>query len=453
MPCPNLLFILTDQQSASALSCVGTPGLQTPNLDQLAARGVRFERAYCAAPICVPSRTSLFYGRMPSAVLKPGTENIMNSDPALYGVREEFASEQLGLHLQRAGYECVYAGKWHVGRWGPTESLPDGPHPHGFRKLAPIRDAEVAAACREFLAAPRDRAQPLFLVASFDNPHNIHEWSTAQTLPQGNLPEPPARALLPPLPSNFAPATEEPALVRGWRAQHDAQLAYNDDDWRRYRWAYFRLVEQVDRQIGEILTALDANGLTDSTLVVFTSDHGDMQGAHRLPFKSVFYDESVRVPLIVAGPGFAVPGAVVDFPVCNGLDLYPTFCAAADAPLPDGLLGHSLLPLATGAARALPREFVVSEYVRQGRRGRLVATPGWHYSVWEEGPCPEQLFDLARDPGEMVNLAGVAAHAATLQRHRELLRQWLESGGETFAGGHYVWPESRVVLPGDSYPL
>lgn len=450
MPRPNLLLILTDQQSANALSCAGNPWLRTPNLDRLAARGVRFEHSYCAAPICVPSRSSLFHGRMPHEVLKPGTEFILNDDPARFGVRESFRNQQLGVHLAAHGYECAYAGKWHVGLWGPTESLPDGPHPHGFRKLAPIRDAAVVTACCDFLQAPRATAKPFFLVASFDNPHNIHEWAVGQSLPQGNLPAPPARPDLPPLPPNFAPATEEPAGVRQWRDQNQGQLAYTDDDWRRYRWVYHRLVEQIDRQAGAILDTLEATGLAGSTLVVFTSDHGDMQGAHRLPFKSVFYDEAVRVPLIVAGPGVNQPGRTVAAPVSNGLDIYPTLCAAAGAPVPAGLRGHSLLPLLGDATTASGHACVVSEYVRNGVKGRFVATPGWHYSVWETGPGAEQLFDLAADPGEMVNLAGVTAHAATLQRHRELLRAWLRETGDTFAPGHYVWPETRILLPGDT---
>jgi len=449
MPRPNLLFILTDQQSANALSCAGNPWLRTPSLDRLAARGVRFERSYCAAPICVPSRSSLFHGRMPHEVLKPGTEFIMNHDPARFGVRERFRDQQLGVHLAAHGYECAYAGKWHVGRWGPTESLPDGPHPHGFRKLAPIRDQAVVSACCDFLRAPRDAQRPFFLVASFDNPHNIHEWSVGQSLPQGNLPSPPARADLPPLPPNFFPGTEEPAIVRQWRDQNQSQFAYTDADWRRYRWTYFRLVEQVDRQIGEILGALDATGLAGSTLVVFTSDHGDMQGAHRLPFKSVFYDEAVRVPLVIAGPGVHQPGRTSTTLVSNGLDLYPTLCAAAAAPLPAGLHGRSLLPVVGGATTGASHACVVSECVRNGVKGRLVATPGWHYSVWESGPCPEQLFELNSDPGEMVNLAGCTAHVPALQRHRELLRERLRETDDTFMSD--VWPDTRSLLPGDAY--
>lgn len=448
----HALVLLTDQQWAGALSCAGNPWLRTPNIDRLAASGVRFTHAQCTYPMCVPSRSSLLHGRLPSTLLKPGTEADMTGDPARRGVRPEFEAQELGHLLRAAGLETAYAGKWHVGRWGPTESLPPGPHGHGFTRLSGIRDAETAAAAARFLRSRRDTPGRFLLVASFDNPHNIHEWAVGQALPQGNLPPPPPVADLPPLPANFHPCHDEPAPIRHWREFNASRLGFTADDWRRYRWAYNRLVEKVDGLVGIILDALEDAGLAGSTLVVFTSDHGDAQGAHQLPFKQTFHTESMNVPLIFAGAGVAGPARAIPTPVSSGLDVYPTLCDALGVAAPDGLPGVSLLPSLASPDRAPPARPVPAEVVRNGVRGRFLADGPWRYAAWESGPHPEQLFHLGTDPGEMVNLASCSAEAGTLRRFRGHLRAALGESGSTFNAGHYVWPEARVVLPGDAYP-
>ena len=151
--------------------------------------------------LCVPARTSLFYGAFPHEVMLPGTETDMGArleDPKRR-VRPEASGRLLLPQLAEVGYDCAYAGKWHVGQWGPTESLPDDARERfGVEKLCDIHDARTVRAAAGFLS--RTHEAPFFLVASFDNPHNIHEWAMEGALPEGDLPEPPAPPHLPPLP-------------------------------------------------------------------------------------------------------------------------------------------------------------------------------------------------------------------------------------------------------------
>ena len=451
---PNILLILTDQQSASALSCAGNPWLETPNLDRLAGRGVRFESAYSTCPVCVPARTSLFYGAFPHEVMLPGTETDMGArleDPKR-GVRPEASGRLLFPQLAEAGYHCAYAGKWHVGQWGPTESLPeDARERFGVEKLCDIHDARTVRAAAGFLS--RTHEAPFLLVASFDNPHNIHEWAMEGALPEGDLPEPPAPPHLPPLPPNFRPSPSEPSVLEGIRQFLQKGVRRGPEDWQRYRWAYNRLVEKVDAQIGEVLDSLEANGLTDDTLVIFSSDHGDGQGAHELPFKSTFYDESCRVPLILAGPGTGRPGSVRSRPSAACINIYATILAAAGVPAeaPGIARGHDLRAPEDGVG--VDSRAVVS-MIRNpygGTQGRMVRTERYKYIAYQNGLHREQIYDMGTDPGEQVNLAECARFADTRLAHREILRRWCQATNDRFGGGHYVHPEVPFMLPGDSY--
>lgn len=445
----NVLIIVSDQLSADALGCAGNPWVETPNIDRLAARGERFELAYCASPICVPSRASMLYGRSTHEVLLPGTSVDMGArrDDPSRGVRPERLPEELAKVLAAAGYDCAYAGKWHAQQWGPTESL-SPEDDTAFRALCPINDRLVPKVAAEFLRQAGDR--PFLLVASLDNPHNIHEWAVGASLPWGNLPAPPPLPELPPLPPNFGPSPYEPREIRDRRRDVAEQLGYGPDDWRRLGWAYYRLVEKMDAAVGPVLDALDESGLANSTVVVFTSDHGDQCAAHELAFKRVFYEESARVPFIVAAPR-SDPGSLRFDLVNSGLDIYATACAAAGVPLAKAMMGHSLLPGHSG--RNPHRACVVSELHNPscGTQSRMVRTPRYKYVVYDRGPHREQLFDMEGDPGEMVNLAECAAHADVLTAHREHLREWMLATGDEFCGGHYCHPDTRIMLPGDEY--
>lgn len=421
---PHILYIFTDQQYAGAVSCAGNADLRTPALDRLAGTGVRFEKAYCTCPLCTPSRASMITGRMPHQVGITG-----NNQP----IGEAFRGRGLGHTLSDAGYECAYGGKWHL----PEGAIPEG---HGFRSICGFSDRDLADRCIAFLSQPHDR--PFFAVASFDNPHNICEWARQTPLPWGPIPEAPLEAC-PNLPPNYAIPAYEPEVLRMEQAAQPRffrGLSFTDDDWRRYRHAYYRLVEKVDAEIGRVLDALRAAGLEEETLVIFSSDHGDGLGAHRWNQKWVLYEESVRVPLILslkgrtAAPGRADAGHLVS----NGLDLFPTICDYAGVEPPEGLPGLSLRPLAEGRGDIPWRDCVVAEtsfdpkFGGLGTRGRMVRTERYKYIVYSWGKHREQLFDLETDPGEMVNLAVEARHQGVLARHRELLAAWVEKTGDRF---------------------
>ncbi|MFP4580069.1 MAG: sulfatase [Candidatus Sumerlaeia bacterium] len=449
---PNILLILTDQQTASALSAAGNPWLHTPAMDSIAEKGVRFDYAACSWPKCVPSRTSMFYGRMPLVAHKPGTETFMGARPGdeRWGVRPEFEKQELSHLLGDAGYDCVYAGKWHVRQWGPSESLPEDDALTRFRSICPINDPLVPKRCREYLMKEHDK--PFFLVASFDNPHNIHEWAVENPLPWGNLPEAPPLSELPLLPANFPAAPNEPTAIESRRRYVHDQHAYTPEDWRRFRWAYFRLVEKVDAEIGRLIDALEESGHAEDTLVLFTSDHGDQHGAHECAFKDIMYNESLRVPFLVCGSGVKDGGRVCGRPVSNSLDLYATICDYAGADAADDIPGKSLRPFLEGREPEDWHEYVATQWTAPPNiKVRAIHSQRYKYVAYDRGKNSEQLFDLQEDPGEMVNLAASARYADILQQHREMLRDFFKKTKDDFYGGHYTHPEITFLVPGDNF--
>ncbi len=446
---PNLLVIITDQQHARMLSCAGNKYLQTPALDSLAARGVRFELAYPSNPVCIPSRMSMFTGHMPSRFGMRSNAEGRNPAP------EEAIKRAMGWLIRRAGYRTMYGGKTHWMRGMNPQSI-------GFELLTRDQRDELADRCAEFLRGRQEK--PFLLIASFINPHDIcymaiddftrstgrkpmypqsrverQRLAQALQMPPGVSEEEFFARLCPPLPDNFEVPKLEPEGItlhylnarsfRRWAREN-----WDQRRWRQHRWAYCRLTEMVDRQIGRVLDALHRSGREKDTVVIFTSDHGDLDAAHRLEHKSILYEEAARVPLIVAGPGVAQPGAVDrDHFVSVGLDLIPTLCDYAGIDPPENLLGRSIRPLVEGRPVDDWRDQVVVE----SRAGRMVRTKRFKYVVYQSGRNREQLTDLENDPGEMNNLAADPKYRQVLQEHRRRLREWIERAGDTI-GAEYA---------------
>jgi len=439
---PNVLVIITDQQHAGMLSCAGNRYVDTPAMDSLAATGCRFERAYAANPVCIPSRVSMMSGRMPSYFGMRSNADSRNA------ISEADLARCLGWVFKNAGYRTLHGGKTHWLRGMTPQSI-------GFETLTSDQRDELADASAEFLRG--EHHQPFLLVASFINPHDICYMAiddyTAAThgetiypssrkerttlaealkLPEGMSREAFFRDVCPPVPDNYEVPKLEPECVttyylgiRPFRLH--ARESWPDEKWRLHRWAYCRLTEMVDSQIGRVLDALRASGLEDRTLVVFTSDHGDLDAAHRLEHKSILYEEAARVPLVVSQKGVTKAGLVDDEHLVSvGLDLIPTLCDYAGIDPPAGLLGSSVRPLAEG--RPLPswRDSVVVET----ENGRMIRTARYKYNLYDSGAHREQLIDLEADPGEMQNLAQDPAHADVRKTHRALLRRWIESSGD-----------------------
>jgi arylsulfatase A-like enzyme len=448
---PNILIVFTDQQSSDVLSCrIGNRYLKTPNLDSLAANGMLFRRAYCANPICAPSRTSVFTGRYPA---ETGIEiNAPNGRFAAAFAKRANPSETpftldprkypcLGSIFQRAGYQTAYFGKWHLPY---PESNSDT---HGFSIVNPkpkMSDADVASHVVEFLGT-KPRA-PFLLVTSFLNPHNICEWARGEKLSEGPIGDPPPIEQCPPRRSNYGmPKNETDAMIE-MRSSYQATETFpvgnfDEKKWREYVWAYYRMVEKVDAEIGKVLGALRGAGLEEQTLVVFTADHGDAQGAHGWNQKTVFYDETAMVPLILSYKGVTRPG-VSSRLVHTGVDVMPTLCAYAGIEAARGIPGMSLQDTANGSSSGDPREYlVVSNKMSQGAEiggrlpvpeGRMVRSQRYKYCVYSEGRRRESLVDMEKDPGEMVNLAGQPQYQKILDRHRSMLLAWSRQIGDRF---------------------
>jgi arylsulfatase A-like enzyme len=345
----------------------------------------------------------------------------------------------LGTVFARHGYATAYFGKWHLPY--PIQAT----EAHGFHEMHADEvfknhdrnvDTQTAAEAAQFLATRR--SQPFLTWVSFLNPHNICEWARAENLPQGPIGLAPTADSCPPLRANYGPQQNEPDIMTLMRRSYQSNPMFpvgnfDDDKWRQYQWAYYRLIEKVDAQIGVVLNALRDNHLDQNTIVVFLADHGDCQGAHGWNQKTVFYDESARVPFLVRYPAAVRPG-VTDHLVNTGIDLMPTLCSLAGIEPPPAADGISLMRTATPSGARDSRTYIVaSNDMDQGgaidgviphAKGRMVRSHRYKYCVYDHGKQRESLVDMESDPGEMVNLAADSQHHKILKQHRQMLAEW-----------------------------
>lgn len=408
---PNFLVILTDQQTHNAWSGCGNSWLKTPAMDSIARRGMVYSNAVCPYPVCSPSRSSIFTGRMPHETGVMG-----NGGPIPAGMAS------MGELFRAAGYNTAYGGKWHLpksfdGMTGFTKII-------GGSALGKDMDGPLSNACSEWLQ--RGPGGPFLLVASFMNPHDICDWIRQH---KGTR-ELPASAVMPPAPMNMAVDPEEPEAIQYHRtAGYDLMSQavgiaseWRRDDMRLYLHDYYRMVEQVDGEIGKVLAALRETGREQDTIIVFASDHGEGLGAHRWAQKAAFYEEALRVPFFLAGPGIA---AGVNGELTTLADIVPTMCALAGIAAPSDVRGVNV-------SREFSRPFVASElrYEVAEREGRMIRTKRYKYVRFNSGARAEQLFDLEADPGETFNLARRAG--TVLEDHRRLMNEWLSKTGDRF---------------------
>lgn len=409
MKLPNILWIMTDQQSANMLGCAGNPYVHTPHLDALAAQAVRFENAYCTNPVCLPSRFSLLTG------LYPGDIGVWKNENK--PVPESVQRCGLGHLLKQAGYTVVYGGKEHIPDVN-TAAL-------GYDYICEDERLVLAETCAEYIA-DYDWEKPLFMTASFVNPHDIclmamqdfepvdinkepPVWqeaylqaAKAQQLPEGMPEEEFFATICPPLPDNYEPAPDEPegiAILQQERVfKKMARAQYTDEQWRIHRWAYSVLTQQVDGQIGQVLEALRKSGQWDNTLILFTSDHGDMDASHKMEHKENLYQEACHIPLILKAPG-QTKGRVVPHLVSNGLDLYPTvldYCGIAPVSY---LRGRSLRQILEGHRDEAVHDTLIIEC----ENGIGAVSDRFKYVRYDKGTRNEQFYDLLVNPGEMYN--------------------------------------------------
>jgi choline-sulfatase len=414
----NLLFIMSDEHSRRVLGCYDHPMIKTPNLDRLAARGVRFTDAYCNSPICVPSRASFHTGRYPHQIRF--WDNAMPYDGSV---------PSWGHRLTQAGHRATSIGKLHFRSTeddnGFTEEIMplhvvDGEgDPLGLiRRPLPVRkatlklakdagcgdsdyqhyDDKIATAAAQWLdERSKDRAdKPWVLFVSFVCPHfpliARKEWYALY--PEEAVPRP---ALY-----ETAERPDHP-YVAALRECQVFDKGFDEQKLRKAIAAYFGLVSFVDHNVGRLLGVLERTGLVNETRVIYTSDHGDNLGTRGLWGKSTMYEESAGVPMILAGP--EVPQGIACREVVSLIDCFPTIldCVgqqrlAADADLP----GASLFDIVRGTA---PRRTVMSEYHASGSAtGAFMIRKGQFKFVYYVG-MPPQVFDLDADPQETRDLA------------------------------------------------
>jgi len=428
---------------------MGMKYISTPAMDSLAEEGMLFSRSYSPNPLCMPARNSIFTGRYPHE-----TGVTKNAAPEGARLAPEFVF--MGTYLRNAGYTAAYSGKWHICL---NEKDPDT---HGFeildskKKLTPPEDdnydSRISHAAIKFLQ--RKHEQPFLLVVSLLNPHNICEWARRiagrkQGLSCGEIGTPPDPGQLPPPPANLEVPNNESDTMITLRKGYQVPTGkfpvgdFTTDKWRQHRWGFYRFIEKVDGEIAKVLNALKNSGLEDNTVIIFTSDHGDCVGAHRFNQKTVFYEESVRVPLIISYKG-KTRKAVSDKLINTGVDIIPTMCDFAGIQTPAKLKGRSLKPIALGKPISQWRDYVVIQNnmsqtpramdgIIPKAEGRMVRSDRFKYCVYQYGNQRESLFDIEHDPLETENLAVNPKYNNVLLEHRALLSEFADKYNDSLA--------------------
>jgi len=419
----NVVFILTDDQGPWAAGCCGNQEIRTPNIDRLAAAGVRFENFFCASPVCSPARASLMTGRIPSQHGVHDWIRHRNMPPNAARYVEGFTCYT--DVLAEAGYTCGLSGKWHLG----DSAAPQ----HGFTSWLTIpyggsqyNDAEVVRADGSVEVAPgylsdvftdealrfiREHAEETFyLSVHYNAPHSPWE---------GHPPE--IVGSYDGCPFKSCPQEAAHPGARPWMRRHLGD--------RESLKGYFAAVTAMDLGVGRILDELESLGLRRSTLVVFTSDNGYSCGHHgfwgkgngTLPLN--MYENSIKVPFIVSQPG-RVPEGRVTPAMMSQYDFMPTLLDYVGLPplRDEALPGASFLPVWLGERDEARHEVVV--YDEYGPV-RMIRTPEWKY-VHRYPYGPHELFDLVNDPDERRNLAGEQSRRALVGEMRARLARWFQ---------------------------
>ncbi|MGN6675759.1 MAG: sulfatase family protein [Thermomicrobiales bacterium] len=420
MPRPHVLFFMCDQMQYQRQGTVD-PVASTPNLDRLAGEGVAFTQHYCANSQCVPSRASLQTGRYPHEL------GVM----IIYGFhghtgRLTGAERTVGQVFRQAGYTTAYFGKTHFGT--PLAQL--GYDVGSERGASPPHSAGDRAIVDEALAflSGHDPAQPLFLTVSLHEPHPPFE------LVEAFADHHPPERLSVPASYRLDDLTTKPPFQREHATDRHtyADEASLLDELRQY----YTMMSHVDALFGEVRDALAVKGMWDDTITAFTSDHGDMMGAHRMRLKGTLpYDELYRVPLTIRVPGEQFPRGVVDDLTVN-VSMPGTLIEAAGLPLPPEFAGGSLLP---AMRRTAPPEDEAIFFEHYGAYWgvhpfRAVRTRRWKYVKYYGPDQAEELYDMLADPLELRNVAdGPALGDIKAGLARRVDEWWAATDGRDFA--------------------
>jgi iduronate 2-sulfatase len=435
----NVLFIAADDLN-NDLGCYGNAFIKSPNLDRLAARGVRFDRAYCQFPLCSPSRTSLLTGQRPDVT-------------QVYDLQKHFRSVlpdvvTLPQLFQKNGYFVARVGKlYHYGNPGQigTDGLDDAPswqvrvNPSGVDKdeekvltnHTPARglgsslslyaspapdeahtDGKVALETIKLIEANKDK--PFFISTGFYRPHCLYiaPKKYFDLYPLDKIKAYPFK------PEDNANVPRSALWVQ------QPHFGVNEQQQREALQAYYASISFLDANVGRLLDALERLKLLDNTLIVFWSDHGYLLGQHGQWMKMSLFEGSARVPLIIAGPGVAkgkASGRTVEL-----LDLYPTLAEACQLTgTPTNLAGRSLQPLLKNPNAKWDKP-ALTQVTRGANANRLmgysVRNERWRYTEWDEGKQGAELYDETNDKEELRNLANDPKYAKTVEEMKRLLR-------------------------------
>ena len=423
---PNILLIMTDQQRPDTLGYLGQTPCKTPNINSIATRGISFDNAITPCPLCSPARASLFTGLYPS------------QNDTLSNHTAHLTSCGMLDHFRAAGYQVNYAGKWHMGegnigeftdrhagdstpeysRWCLDQGLIDGwmfndpttrtsrtpsmSIPKVHRQNLPVNktnEAYITDFAIDMLRT-RDVTRPFFQVCSYNGPH-----------PPFMIPEPyfsmydPAGVRVP---DNFGPQSgEHPAHSNSYYRDlfNDHGVAF--ESWRASYAVYWGFVSMIDDFVGSLLNVLESESLTEDTIVLFTSDHGENLGAHGLWQKMVPFEESIRVPLAICGPGL---GRRRSQSPASLIDIAPTLAKLCGLDLRSDWEGRDLLAEDPNDQQP-PAQFAMHKPLGDWMNvtdWRMIKANGLKY-VWHKG-MEEELFDLNSDPAELTNLANSAGY-------------------------------------------
>ena len=413
---PNVVLIVTDNQGAWTLGCYGNPDIKTPNVDRMAAEGVRFTGAFSSNPVCSPTRATLLSGLMPS---QHGVHNYLN---AQYNTLEEF--DTLPEILSRAGYTCAIVGKWHLGPFDhPGQEgfthwvVKQGGHTPSFYNTQVIDDTGSKRKIESHITPfwtehavrfiEKNKDRPFFLYLAYNGPYGLHDCIRG---------EPKNRHAATYAGNEMKSYPREP--MHPWLRTNREHIG-NVSSMRNYA----SQVSLVDDGVGEVLATLKQLGLDGNTLVIFTADqgmaggHGGFWGMGDHTRPRTLYDWTLHIPLIVRQPGKVLAGKTIDHLVAN-YDILPSVLSQVG--LTDQIPGKPRGPGRDFSALLRGEQIEWEDVVfgEYGTSARMARTDRWKY-IERADKGPWQLFDLAADPGEKINLCGNPEHAeirATLER-------------------------------------
>ncbi|PWH84467.1 sulfatase [Algibacter marinivivus] len=443
---PNIIYVYVDQMSANMMSNAGNTYLKTPALDYIADNGIRFTRAYTTNPVCSPARVSLITGRFPSYFKDDKGNEIRENRGSMKipTVTEEVKNTTIASYLKKANYDLYFGGKEHL-----PESLT--PAALGFNKFSDDERGELVNKAAEIISEKHEN--PYFMVVSLINPHDIcymalREKATskndaillkrakvelatldeAMKIPEGVSEEEFYASYCPPLPKNYEPQIDEPkavkSLINARPFRKNAREHFTDNDWKRHRYAYHRLTEVMDKEVQVLIDAIKNSGQEDNTLIIFSSDHGDMSASHRMEHKSTLYEESANIPFMAMWKGHIPAGQVneVDL-VSNGLDLLPTVCDYANIKGVSDVRGKSLRPLFEGAEVDWRETLGVESEI-----GKMVVDKkGLKYTRYDVDEIEEQLLNLKEDPFETTHFTNDVEFKDDLERLRKIYNtEWFK---------------------------